>query len=205
MNIVTKNAGFNRFVWGVQHSNGVGLPPGAYHARLTVGSTVQTVAFNVLIDPRFAAEGLTVADLREQFDHNSKMRELVADVNAQAQRTRTAETRLKGASGAAADTLSKVQAIAAKLNTQALRYGKPGLQAHIQYLSSMTGRVDQKVGRDALARYAELKRELDAIKAELNTQHENGPWLLSGSATFWAMPRGTQALLPWLSRSVAPT
>ena len=59
-------------------------------------------------------------------------------------------------------------AISAKLNTQQLRYGKPGLQAHIQYLSGMTGRVDQKVGRDALARYAELKRELDAIKAELN-------------------------------------
>ncbi len=168
MNIVTKNAGFNRFVWSVQHSNGLGAPPGAYQARLTVGATVQTVAFNVLIDPRFTAEGLTVADLREQFEHNTKMRELVADVNTQVQRTRAAETRLKGASGAAADTLSKVQVISAKLNTQQLRYGKPGLQAHIQYLSGMTGRVDQKVGRDALARYAELKRELDAVKAELN-------------------------------------
>jgi len=35
---------------------------------------------------------------------------------------------------------------------------------------------------------------LQAIKAELNKQHDNGRWLLTGSASFWAMPRGTQAL-----------
>jgi hypothetical protein len=31
----------------------------------------------------------------------------------------------------------------------------------------MTTGADQKVGRDALERYADLKKELDAIKAEL--------------------------------------
>ncbi|MFM2071956.1 MAG: hypothetical protein RLZZ623_2219 [Actinomycetota bacterium] len=35
---------------------------------------------------------------------------------------------------------------------------------------------------------------LQAIKAELNRRHDNGRWLLTGSASFWAMPRGTQAL-----------
>ena len=35
---------------------------------------------------------------------------------------------------------------------------------------------------------------LQAIKAELNQRHDNGRWLLTGSASFWAMPRGTQAL-----------
>ena len=35
---------------------------------------------------------------------------------------------------------------------------------------------------------------LQAIKAELNRQHDNGRWLLTGSASFSAMPRGTQAL-----------
>ena len=48
------------------------------------GRTAQTLTqpFNVLIDPRLAAEGVTAADLKEQFDHNMRMRELVADVNA---------------------------------------------------------------------------------------------------------------------------
>jgi hypothetical protein len=32
----------------------------------------------------------------------------------------------------------------------------------------MTARGDQKIGRDALERYADLKKELDAIRAELD-------------------------------------
>ena len=48
-----------------------------------------------------------------------------------------------------------------------MRYGKPGLQAHITYLAGMTGGVDQKVGRDAIERYQVLKKELDALTAQL--------------------------------------
>src|SRR5207344_386878 len=59
-NIVTKNAGLNRFVWGVQNASGLGVPPGRYQAKLTVGGETKTVPFTVLIDPRLAAEGVTV-------------------------------------------------------------------------------------------------------------------------------------------------
>ncbi len=61
---------------------------------------------------------------------------------------------------------ARVDALAAKLLTEPVRYGKPGLQAHIQYLAGMTTGVDQKIGRDAIARYEVLKKELDAIRAE---------------------------------------
>jgi hypothetical protein len=122
----------------------------------------------VLIDPRLAAEGLTVADLREQFDHNMKMREMVAEVGRVRQRIQGTVTRLQNASGAAADTLSRVRAVQEKVETEPVRYGKPGIQAHISYLASMTAGADQKIGRDAIARYAVLRKELDAIKAELD-------------------------------------
>jgi hypothetical protein len=62
----------------------------------------------------------------------------------------------------------RLNALAAKLLTEPVRYGKPGLQAHITYLASMTARGDQKIGRDAVERYAELKKELDAVNAELS-------------------------------------
>ena len=42
--------------------------------------------------------------------------------------------------------------------------------------------------------YQRVPGLLQAIKAELNKHHENGRWLLTGSASFWALPRGTQAL-----------
>jgi hypothetical protein len=49
-----------------------------------------------------------------------------------------------------------------------VRYGKPGLQAHITYLSGMTANVDQKIGRDAVERYAVLKKDLDEARAEVD-------------------------------------
>jgi photosystem II stability/assembly factor-like uncharacterized protein len=165
---VTKNAGHIRFVWDVRHSSTLTVPPGRYTARLTVGSDTMSTPLTVLIDPRLAAEGMTVADLKEQFDHNVKMRDMVADVGRVRQRIQSTMSRLANASGAAADTLSKVQAVAAKVETEPVRYGKPGIQAHITYLAGMTSGGDQKIGRDALARYAVLRKELDAIKAELD-------------------------------------
>ncbi len=168
MNLVTATKGFNRFTWGVQHANGFGAPPGEYQVKVSVGSATQTVPLTVLIDPRLAAEGITAADLQEQFTHNTRMREMVAEVNAVVQRSRAAEARLRTAGSSARDSLSKVVAVNEKLLTAPVRYGKPGLQAHISYLAGMTTRVDQKVGRDAIDRYQVLRKELDAAKAELD-------------------------------------
>ena len=80
----------NRVVWDVRHSSGLTMPPGAYQARLKVGDVTQTQPFTVLIDPRIAAEGVTVADLKEQFDHNMRMRELSAELNQLLARVRAA-------------------------------------------------------------------------------------------------------------------
>src|SRR5204863_52362 len=78
---VTKDAGVNRVTWDVRYSTGLQAPPGAYQARLKVGDVTETQPFKVLIDPRIAAEGVTAADLKEQFDHNMKMRDLIAEAN----------------------------------------------------------------------------------------------------------------------------
>lgn len=169
LNLVTAKAGFNRFTWGVQHQNGLGAPPGDYTVTVSVGGQSQTVPLSVQIDPRLAAEGYTAADLQEQFAHNVRMRGMVTEVNALIARARQAETRLAAAGPAAADTLAQVRNVLRNtLLTQPVRYGKPGLQAHIQYLAGMTTRVDQKVGRDALERAEVLRRELDAATAAID-------------------------------------
>ncbi|MBP1598960.1 MAG: hypothetical protein H6Q05_4337, partial [Acidobacteria bacterium] len=165
---VTRSPGMNRFVWNVQHQSGLSSPPGQYQARIKVDTTTLTQPFNVLIDPRLAAEGLTAADLREQFEHNLRMRELVASASQTVARVREAQGKLRGAAGADAETAKRVEAVAAKLATEPVRYGKPGLQAHITYLAGMTSGVDQKIGRDAVERYGVLKKELEAIRAELD-------------------------------------
>ena len=160
---VTKTAGINRFAWDVRNQAGVTLPPGQYQVQLKTGMVKLTQPFTVLIDPRVAADGVTLADLQEQFEHNMRMRELVSSVNQLVTRVREAQNKLRGASSTEAN---RVNALAAKLMTEPVRYGKPGLQAHITYLAGMTANVDQKIGRDAVERYQVLKKELDALLAE---------------------------------------
>ena len=110
------------------------------------------------------------------------MSSLVADVNRVVVRAQRARDRLQTAGATAADSLAKVQVITAKLLTEPVRYGKPGLQAHITYLNGMTNAVDQKIGRDAIARYQTLRQELEVIKGELDRVLGPEPGVGSGSA-----------------------
>ena len=155
---VTRTAGINRFAWDVRNQQGVTVPPGQYQVRLKTGNTNLIQPLNVLIDPRIAADGVTLADLQEQFEHNMRVRELVNNVNQLVTRVREAQTK--------APTDTRLIALAAKLLAEPVRYGKPGLQAHVNYLASMTTNVDQKIGRDAIERYQVLKKEFDAIRVE---------------------------------------
>jgi hypothetical protein len=155
---VTKTVGINRFAWDVRNQAGVTLPPGQYQVRLKTGAVTQTQTLNVLIDPRIAADGVTVSDLQEQFEHNMRMRDLVSSANQLV-------TRVREAIGKTPND-PRLIALAAKLMTEPVRYGKPGLQAHVTYLASMTANVDQKIGRDAVERYQVLKKEFDALRAE---------------------------------------
>jgi hypothetical protein len=165
---VTKDAGLNRVVWDVRSQAGIALPPGSYQARLKAGAVTLTQPFKVLIDPRVAEDGVTVADLVEQYEHNVRMREMVTSVNQVVARVRDAQAKLKGATGADAQKAKAIDDIAAKLLTEPVRYGKPGLQAHVTYLAGMTAGADQKIGRDAVERCGVLQKELAAIKAEVD-------------------------------------
>jgi hypothetical protein len=161
---VTKVAGLNRFAWDVRNQAGVIVPPGRFQLRLKSGAVTLTQPLNVLIDPRVAADGVTLADLQEQFEHNMRVRELVNEVNKLVTRVRETQNRVRNSGGGS----TVIDAIAAKLVTEPVRYGKPGLQAHITYLAGMTANVDQKIGRDAIQRYEVLKKEFDMIRAEVD-------------------------------------
>jgi photosystem II stability/assembly factor-like uncharacterized protein len=163
---VTSLHGINRFVWDVRNQAGLLVPPGPYQARLKVGDTEQTQPFNVLIDPNVAADGVTAADLREQFEHNVRVRQLVDEVNQLVGRVRAAQGRLGNAAGSDATQAKGIESIAGQLLTEPVRYGKPGLQAHITYLATMTTGADQKIGKDAVERYNVLRKELERLRSE---------------------------------------
>ena len=181
-----KSAGMHRFAWDLRYPGawqserspeGGGGPlavPGAYRVRLTAGTVTQTEKLSLVEDPRILRDGITLADLKAQFDHNLRVRDLVSDVNKTVSRVRTEQRRLRGATGASgasgadAERLAKLNEIASRLITPSVRYSKPELQTHITYLYSMTSQADQRPGKDAVARFQVLRRELDERKKELD-------------------------------------
>jgi hypothetical protein len=170
----------NRFIWdfstngpwtaggaggGSRASNGPTVVPGKYQVRLNAGASI-TKPLTVKIDPRSVADGITVADLQAQYDHNIKVRDLVGEVNKLVAALEEQRRRFANASGAAADTAKGVNDIRATVVMPTIRYSKPELQSHIQYLYGMTSGADQRIGRDATTRYTQLRKELDATMAK---------------------------------------
>jgi len=173
-----KAVGMHRFTWDLRYpgpwesasrpdgGNGPMAVPGRYAVRLTVGSYTATEPLTIQEDPRITKDGITTAILRTQFDHNMRVRALVSDVNKLVSRVEAAQRRLRGATGAAADTLTRVNALADKLITSSIRYGQPKLQTHITYLYGMTNMADQKISNDAVHRYEVLNKDLAALQQE---------------------------------------
>lgn len=171
-------SGANRFYWDLTTAgpwsadarqsgrNGPMIPPGSYTVRLTVGGWKSEAPLVVRVDPRATRDGVTLSVLQEQYAHNVRARDLVSEVNQLVARVDGARKRLGSGAGAAADTLAKLNDLRAKLVTPPVRYSKPELQAHIQYLYSMTIGADQKVGRDAVERFRQLRLELDERQKE---------------------------------------
>jgi hypothetical protein len=163
----------HRFTWDLRHGgpwmsatrpegpNGPEGVPGKYSVRVTVGSWTSTQPLAMIEDPRMTKAGLTESALREQFEHNMRVRELVSDVNKAVARLRAAERNATGNQRDALETLG------GHLITPSIRYSQPELQTHITYLYSETNATDQKIGRDTIERYEALRKELNARIAEL--------------------------------------
>ena len=133
--------------------NGPMAVPGSYSLRFTAGSYTATQPLTIIEDPRVTKAGVTLSELREQFEHNMRVRDLVSDVNQTVARLRAAQQ------GANDSTLPLLRQLATHLITPSIRYSKPELQTPITYLYGMTTATDQKVGRDAVERYTELRKE----------------------------------------------
>jgi hypothetical protein len=164
---LTASHGTNRLTWDFNSAAGFMVPPGPYKVRMSAGGFTATEPLTLKMDPRLVADGITLADLKEQYDQNIRMRDMVTEVGRVANRVRQARTRLRSAN--ATDSLAKVEALAVTLfgPDEGVRYGRPGLQTQITYLAGMTTRADQRIGYDAVERYQTVRRELSALEARV--------------------------------------
>ena len=73
------------------------------------------------------------------------------------------ETAYRTATGEKKTAIGAIRDI---VNSEAWRYGRPGLAAQVQYLYGAMMRADQAVGNDARQRLTVLRKELTEVQAK---------------------------------------
>ena len=68
-------------MWAAQPQRGPAAPTGRYSVRITANGETKTREFTVAIDPRLKADGITEADLLEQFKLSMRVRDKVSEAN----------------------------------------------------------------------------------------------------------------------------
>jgi hypothetical protein len=149
----------NRVIWDFNNAAGYMVPPGSYKVRMSAAGKGDIQPLTLTMDPRLVADHVTAADLKEQYDHNNRMHDMVNETTRLASRIRAART--KDPNSAAIRELATTMFGVG----EGIRYGQPGLQQQVTYLAGMTARVDQRIGQDAIDRAKVLRKDLDALEA----------------------------------------
>ena len=161
-----KSAGLHRFTWDLRLGTGDAMRaaaagrwrcPGRYQIRLTAGDLVETKPLELRLDPRVVADGVTQADLEEQFDflmQCSGGRRRAGDRGAEWRRPSAACR----ASREATPPPRRFAACRRALVTASGPYPQPMLIDQLSSVSRMAGSADMKIGRSLFVYLAELGR-----------------------------------------------
>ena len=106
--------------------------------------------------------------LTAQLEHNLRVFQLVTDVNHAVARIQAAQSKMKKDGSADSAKGKELNTLADKLITNKIRYSQPKLQTHVLYLYTENTATDQQVGQDAIDRYQFLRKQFDAMQADLN-------------------------------------
>ena len=167
--------------WTAQNPNGGPggpmVPPGKYSVRLKAGGQTITRTFVLISDPRVAGDGVTDAAIAEQVKFQLQVRDAISDARKLQQSIEQAMQKagLKPqlAPGRPGDSPSntkyenELQALYAKVVDTPGIYTQPMLISQLNNIQRMVTQADQRVGRDAHERYADLIKEMQAIEAQL--------------------------------------
>ena len=186
---IRAEAGMQRVTWDLRYpgpwapntpEGGFGgpvVPPGKYSVRLTSGGQTITRAFDVKSDPRVAADGVTDGDIAEQVKFQLQVRDALSDARKlqqsieQAMQKAGLKPQLDTASVGATVALTKydhpLRELYAKVVTTPGIYTQGMLIDQLSNIQRMITQADQKIGKDAYDRYADLIKEMAAIEAQL--------------------------------------
>ncbi len=186
---IRAEAGMQRITWDLRYpgpwtvnnpAGGPGgpmVPPGKYTVKLTSGGTVITRTLDLKSDPRVTADGVTDAAISEQVKFQLQVRDAISDarklqVSLEAAMQKAGlkpqlAAALPGDSPSNTKYDHPLQALYARLVDTPGIYTQPMLLSQLANIQRMVTQADQRVGRDAHERYADLIKEMQAIEAQL--------------------------------------
>ncbi|MBA4322062.1 MAG: hypothetical protein C0408_04530, partial [Odoribacter sp.] len=176
--------GMHRFSWdmttfgavsGLSRGRGQGSPqvvPGTYKILFDVDGKTSETTVEIFPDPKVTDDGVTLNDLKEQYELIIKIRDLLTEsrlfereVNAQLKPYAEKSAKKKKLSGEEKKDYEKLLSVKNKLVTDTVIYPQAMLIDQISYLYSNVNSVDQKPGREAFIRFDELTMLLVDYKA----------------------------------------
>lgn len=168
---LSMKAGLNRFNWNMTHlgpwdadpedrfASGFSVVPGDYQVRVTLdGISATSGSFALMADPGLADQGVSAADVVEQ----ANLAGQVADLLSKARKLEAkviADHEENGDSDRIAAALDALQ------TPPDVIYPRARLVGQIRYLYRMLNTADQKPGKDAIDRFAELSQQYQEISA----------------------------------------
>ncbi|MEJ2162641.1 MAG: hypothetical protein P8X60_04795, partial [Robiginitalea sp.] len=178
---LTCKKGLNRFRWDMtqagpwnksdnrRYRSGPMVKPGTYTAVLSVGNLTSSQSFELEMDPRVLAAGVSEADVSAQVDFQLKIRDKISETLRleEAIEKEIATLEEDASEQAKEGRLQTLKATLAEIKTAEGIYMQPMLADQWQYLYYMMGQADQLPGKDALDRYDELSAGLEDLKKRL--------------------------------------
>jgi hypothetical protein len=186
---IRAEAGMQRITWDMRYpgpwspeapEGGFGgpvVPPGRYSVRLTAAGQTITRTFDVRSDPRVASDGVSDADIAEQVKFQLQVRDAISDARKLQQSIEQAmqkaglkpglETAAVGSTVATTKYDHPLRQLYARVVTTPGIYTQGMLIDQLNNVQRMITQADQKIGKDAYDRYADLVKEMAAVEAEL--------------------------------------
>ncbi|MCC7123378.1 MAG: hypothetical protein IT178_00910 [Acidobacteria bacterium] len=184
---IKPEAGMQRLSWDMRYPGpwapnapqggpgGPMVPPGKYTVKVTAGGQVTTRVFEVKSDPRVAADGVADADIAEQVRFQLQLRDTVSEARKlqvnieEAMKKAGVPAVAPGTPGTNPDPSRyqhPLQALWARVADTPGIYMPGQLVTQLNNVQRMVNQADQRIGKDAYDRLADLQDELEKVLAE---------------------------------------
>ncbi|MCC7034655.1 MAG: hypothetical protein IT179_17675 [Acidobacteria bacterium] len=184
---IRPEAGMQRILWDLRFPGpwapnapeggpgGPMVPPGKYTIKLTSGGQTTTRTLDVKSDPRVAADGVADGDIAEQVRFQLQVRDAISDAR---KLQADIESAMKGAGVKPVAPLPPgkspgeiayehpLQRLWARVADTPGIYVPGMLATQLNNIQRMVTQADQKIGKDAFDRFADLQKELASVQAE---------------------------------------